>query len=192
MKKYRCPNCKQTFTGTPEKCPSCGVTLRYMQKEKPREVEEAAVMNNFSFNDPDVVKHEDKVIPVTSVESFEDPDGKQAEVKPPVPNNTFMPTGESYFDGKMIQRVGVFILWGFVMLITLGLAFPWAVCGLMRWDTKHTIIQGHRLKFTGKGIQLLGRFLLWILLTIFTLGIILLWVQIFLKQWKTKHIVFAD
>ena len=47
MKKYRCPNCKQTFTGTPEKCPSCGVSLRYMQKEKPREVEEATVMNNF-------------------------------------------------------------------------------------------------------------------------------------------------
>ena len=191
MKKYRCPNCKQTFTGTPEVCPSCGVKLRYMQKEKPREVEEATVMNNFSFNDPDVVKHEDKVVPVTSVESFDDADAKP-EVRPPVQNAVFKPTGESFFDGKLIQEIGVYLWWGFLTVITLGIISPWAFCGIVRWETKHTIIQGHRLKFTGKGIQLLGRFLLWALLTIFTLGIILLWVSIFIRQWTVKHIEFAD
>lgn len=192
MKKYRCPHCKQVFTGTPEVCPSCGVTLRYMQKEKPREVEEATVINNFSFNDPEVVKHEDKIVPVTSVESFEDPDVAK-EVKPQVTAPTqFMITGESFFDGRMIQRVGIHILWGLLFIITLGFAFPWCTCGIVRWETKHTVIQGHRLKFTGKGIQLLGRYLLWLLLIILTLGIILLWVQIFLKQWKVKHTIFVD
>lgn len=192
MKKYRCPHCKQVFTGTPEVCPSCGVTLRYTQKEKPREVEEATVINNFSFNDPEVVKHEDKVVPVTSVESFDDPEAPK-ETKPAVtPVKQMVPTGESFFDGKMIQRVGLHIWWGFIFIITVGFAFPWCVCAITRWETKHTVVQGHRLKFTGKGVQLFGRYLLWLLLTIFTLGIILLWVQIFIKQWKVKHIEFAD
>ena len=59
MKKYRCPNCKEVFMGTQEICPKCGVKLRYadQQKDKPV-VEEATTVSNFSFNDPDVVKHE--------------------------------------------------------------------------------------------------------------------------------------
>ena len=192
MKKYRCPNCKATFPGTPEKCPSCGVTLRYTQREKPREVEEATTINNFSFNDPDVVKHEDKVVPVTSVESFDDPEKEAPVIKPPVQQNKIVANGDSYFDGKMIQRVGIFIGYGLLFIITAGIAFPWAMCGITRWETKHTIIQGHRLKFTGKGIQLFGRFLLWLVLIILTVGIILLWIQIFIKQWKVKHTEFLD
>ena len=191
MKKYRCPHCKQVFTGTPEVCPNCGVTLRYTQKEKPREVEEATVINNFSFNDPDVVKHEDKIVPVTSVESFEDPEAPKEKNPQPVISNQLI-TGESFFDGRMIQRLGLYLLWGLLFIISLGFAFPWVTCAITRWETKHTIIQGHRLKFTGKGIQLLGRYLLWLLLTILTVGIILLWVPIFLKQWKVKHMIFAD
>ena len=192
MKKYRCPNCKATFPGTPETCPSCGVKLRYTQREKPREVEEATTINNFSFNDPDVVKHEDKVVPVTSVESFDDLEKEAPVIKPPVQQNKIVANGDSYFDGKMIQRVGIFIGYGLLFIITAGIAFPWAMCGITRWETKHTIIQGHRLKFTGKGIQLFGRFLLWLVLIILTVGIILLWIQIFIKQWKVKHTEFLD
>ena len=192
MKKYRCPNCKATFPGTPEMCPSCGVKLRYTQREKPREVEEATTINNFSFNDPDVVKHEDKVVPVTSVESFDDLEKEAPVIKPPVQQNKIVANGDSYFDGKMIQRVGIFIGYGLLFIITAGIAFPWAMCGITRWETKHTIIQGHRLKFTGKGIQLFGRFLLWLVLIILTVGIILLWIQIFIKQWKVKHTEFLD
>ena len=192
MKKYRCPHCKEVFTGTPDVCPKCGVKLRYADKEKPKEVVEATTINNFSFNDPDVVKHDDKVAPVTSADSIESMD--EPENRAPITQAAAqaLVNGESYFDGRMIQRVGIHLLWGFIFLITATLAFPWCVCAVTRWETKHTIIQGHRLKFTGKGIQLLGRFLLWLLLFILTVGIILLWVQIFLKQWKVKHTEFAD
>lgn len=193
MKKYRCPHCQQIFTGTPEKCPTCGVTLRYTNKEKPRKQEEATVMSNFSFNDPDVVKHDDKVLPVTSVESFDDPEAprKDGATRPKI-NPAMLATGDSFFDGRMIQRVGIHLLGLILFVITAGLGFPWATCMVYRWETNHTIVQGHRLKFTGKGIQLLGRFLLWLLLIVFTLGIILLWIQIFLKKWKVKHTIFAD
>lgn len=191
MKKYRCPNCKATFSGTPDKCPQCGVTLRYTGKEQqPKQEQEATTISNFSFNDPEVVKHEDKVVPVTSVESFEDPEATTGP-KPPV-QTQFMPNGDSFFDGHAFQRVGIILLSLLIFLISAGIAYPWAMCMKMRWETKHTVIQGHRLKFTGKGIQLFGRYLLWLLLTIFTVGIILFWVQIFLKQWKAKHTEFAD
>ena len=200
MKKYRCPNCKEVFVGAQEICPKCGVKLRYANKqndEKPVD-EEATTVSNFSFNDPEVVKHEEKFVPVTSIESLDGPEDKKnsndAQMAPltAVGPRKIEPQGESFFDGKMIQRFGIH-LWGLILfIITAGLAFPWVTCMIMRWETKHTVIQGHRLKFTGKGIQLLGRFLLWLLLIIFTLGIILLWIQIFLKRWKVSHTEFAD
>ena len=190
MKKYRCPNCKEILVGTPDKCPNCGVNLRYQQKEKPREVVEAKTINNFNFNDPDVVKHEDKFVPVTSVESFEDPEERKNAATPAPVNNKIRPEGDSFFDGRLIQRIGVYLLAFLLFIITIGIGFPWSYCKIIRWETKHTVIQGHRLKFDGKGSQLFGRYMLWLLLTILTLGIILLWVQIFLMQWKVKHIVF--
>ena len=74
MKKYRCPNCKEVFVGTQEVCPKCGVKLRYADKEKEKKpvVEEATTVSNFVFSDPDVVKHEEKFVPVTTLDS---PDG---------------------------------------------------------------------------------------------------------------------
>ena len=197
MKKYRCPNCKETFVGAQEICPNCGVPLRYANKEKekrPVEEEEATTVSNFVFSDPEVVKHEEKFVPVTTLDS---PDGpidknKDAIAAPLVRQQVIVPAGESYFDGKMIQRVGIRLLGLLLFAITATLGFPWIICMITRWETKHTVIQGHRLKFTGKGGQLLGRFLLWLLLIVLTAGIILLWIQIFLKRWKIKHTEFAD
>ena len=195
MKKYRCPHCKEEFLGAQEICPKCGVKLRYAnrQKEQHEEVEEATTIPNFVFSDPDVVKHEEKFVPVTTLDSPDGPEDKnEAQAAPLLMNQMPLVAGESFFDGKMIQRVGI-RLWGLILfLITGTLAFPWVVCMIAKWETKHTVIQGHRLKFTGKGIQLFGRFLLWILLIVLTVGIILLWIQIFLKKWKIRHTEFAD
>ena len=191
MKKYRCPKCQETFIGMKEVCPKCGTALHYHQKETVKE-EEATIVSNFNYNDPDVVKHDDKIVPVTSVESFDEPEERRDGQPQKIVENKIVPNGDSFFDGRMIQRVGIHLLGFLLFVVTAGIAFPWATCMVYRWETKHTIIQGHRLKFTGKGIQLFGRFWLWLLLTIFTLGIILLWVQIFLKQWKVKHTEFDN
>ena len=195
MKKYRCPHCKEVFIGAQEICPKCGVILHYPDKEREKRPveEEATTINNFSFNDPEVVKHEEKFVPVTTLDSPDGPqENNEAVPAPLVKQQEFKPMGESFYDGKMIQRIGIYLLGLLLFAITATLAFPWIVCMIMRWDTKHIVIQGHRLKFTGKGIQLLGRFLLWLLLIILTVGIIILWIQIFLKRWKVKHIEFAD
>ena len=58
---------------------------------------------------------------------------------------------------------------------------------MLRWETMHTIIDGHRLTFDGKAIQLFGSWIKWLLLTIITVGIYGLWLGIKMKQWKAYH-----
>ena len=61
---------------------------------------------------------------------------------------------------------------------------------ICRWETKHTVINGHRLKFDGTALQLFGNWIKWLLLTIITLGIYGFWVCIKIKKWTTKHTHF--
>jgi len=99
---------------------------------------------------------------------------------------------ESYFDGGMLQLVGWCILGFLITIITFGICAPWALCMVFNWETKHTVVEGRRLKFTGTAIGLFGNWIKWLLLTIITLGIYSFWLAIALKKWKTKNTVFAD
>ena len=101
-------------------------------------------------------------------------------------------TEKSYFDGGLLQLIGWQILGGLVTALTLGICYPWAICMIYRWEAKHTVINGRRLKFNGTAMQLFGNWIKWLLLTIITLGIYSFWLNIKLIQWKTKHTVFAD
>ena len=98
----------------------------------------------------------------------------------------------SYFDGGLLQYLGWSLLCGFICFISLGIAAPWGMCLLYNWETKHTVINGHRLRFTGTGAQLWGNWIKWFLLTLITLGIYSFWLNIKLKQWVVKHTEFAD
>ena len=60
------------------------------------------------------------------------------------------------------------------------------------WETKHTVIEGRRLRFDGTAMQLFGSWIKWLLLCFITLGIYSFWVGIALKKWKVKHTFFAD
>ena len=101
-------------------------------------------------------------------------------------------TEKSYFDGGLLQLIGWQILGGLITALTLGICYPWAICMLYRWETKHTVINGRRLKFNGTAMQLFGNWIKWLLLTIITLGIYGFWLNIKLKQWKVKHTEFAE
>lgn len=102
------------------------------------------------------------------------------------------PAQESYFDGGLLQLIGWTILGALVTILTLGICFPWAYCMIYRWEAKHTVINGHRLRFNGTALQLFGNWIKWFLLTIITLGIYGLWVGIKLKKWITKHTEFEN
>ena len=101
-------------------------------------------------------------------------------------------TEKSYFDGGLLQLIGWQILGGLVTVLTLGICYPWAICMIYRWEAKHTVINGRRLRFDGTAVQLFGSWIKWLCLTIITLGIYGFWLNIKLIQWKTKHTVFAD
>ena len=72
-----------------------------------------------------------------------------------------------------------------VLLVLLGLA--WAAIRFMKWEAKHTIISGNRVKFKANAFQLLGNCLKWTFLTIITVGIFLIWLPIKFRKWKVKH-----
>ena len=111
---------------------------------------------------------------------------------PTVNINVTSVSGESRFDGGLLQLVGWTLLELLITVCTLGICLPWAYCMVYRWEAKHTVINGHRLAFDGTAMQLFGKWLLWLLLTIVTVGIYSFWVNIKLKKWKVQHTRFAD
>ncbi len=191
MKKYRCPKCGETYEGELEKCPKCQTTMHYRKKIEEKSEDEAKIVERFNFDDPDVVKHPDKVPETILIEDeMDDEEFKKASKQQY--SDGIVPNGESFFDGTFFGLLGMIILVGLITTFSLGIAVPWAVCLFYSWEAKHTYVQGHRLKFDGKGSQLIGRWLLWMLLTILTVGIFSLWIPIFFKKWKARHIMFAD
>ncbi len=96
----------------------------------------------------------------------------------------------SYFDGGLFEYLGWMILGTIITVITLGLAYPWAVCMIYGWKINHTVVEGKRLKFIGTGWSLFGNWIKWFLLTIITFGIYSFWLFISLEKWKTENTIF--
>ncbi len=93
----------------------------------------------------------------------------------------------SYFDGRLIQLIGYKLLGALLTAITLGIAYPWAMCMVKRWEVVHTVVDGKRLAFNGNGGQLFVKYILWWLLSIVTLGIYSFWLGINITKWVTSH-----
>lgn len=98
--------------------------------------------------------------------------------------------GNSYFDGGLLQFIGVTLLGLLVTVCTLGICYPWAINITYKWKIEHTVINGKRLKFSGTAVGLFGNWIKWWLLTIITLGIYSFWLFIALEKWKAKHTSF--
>ena len=98
---------------------------------------------------------------------------------------------DSYFDGGLLQLIGWGILGVLVTVCTLGICYPWAICMILRWETKHTVVDGRRLYFDGSVLQLFGNWIKWFLLCIITLGIYSFWLKIEMKKWEVKHTHFS-
>lgn len=97
----------------------------------------------------------------------------------------------SYFDGGLLQLIGYRLLGGIIVFFTLGICTPFAICLVYNWETKHTVIEGRRLRFDGTAIGLFGSWIKWFLLIFITFGIYGFWVSIAIKKWKTKHTFFV-
>ena len=94
---------------------------------------------------------------------------------------------ESKFTGGLLGLIGISLLQLIIIIFTLTLGTPWAICVGQRWRAKHTILDGHQTYFDGTGFQLIGNYIIWTLLTIITLGIFGLWLPLKMQNWITKH-----
>ena len=94
---------------------------------------------------------------------------------------------ESKFTGGLLGMIGIGLLQGIIIIFTLGIGAPWAICLKESWYVEHRIIDGHQLTFDGTGGQLFGNYIKWFLLTIITFGIYSFWLSIKMEQWITKH-----
>lgn len=101
---------------------------------------------------------------------------------------------DSYFDGKLIQLLGINLFTYFLTLISFGLLFPFAHCYKQKWIAKHTVINCKKIVFNGKALSLIGHYLLWYLLSIITVGIYGLWLPMKVYGWQVKntHIKLKD
>ena len=96
----------------------------------------------------------------------------------------------SYFDGSLFSLIVLRIICYVLTVATLGLAFPFCVVALYRWEISHSVIDGRRLQFDGHAMGLLGQWIKWLVLIIITFGIYSFWVGIALRKWKVSHTHF--
>ena len=94
---------------------------------------------------------------------------------------------ESKFTGGLLGLIIVSIAQFLIVLFTLGLGTPWAVCMKESWVASNTKIDGRQVIFDGNGLQLFGNYIKWFLLTIITLGIYGLWLSLKMKAWVVSH-----
>lgn len=94
---------------------------------------------------------------------------------------------ESKFTGGLLGLIGISLLQGLLISITLGFGAPWAICMKEKWVAEHTIIDGKRLTFDGTGGQLFGNWIKWFLLMVVTCGIYSFWVTPRLYNWIASH-----
>ena len=180
----RCPKCGNELTRS-QKNPEFG--LCYNCKLKFRWKEE------ISLPEPEVSVNERQLYTTPQIHVEQ-----HVTTPAPVQNHYYNTTiaqdhsEESYFDGGLLQLIGWKLLGSLITAATFGICYPWACCMIYDWETKHTVVNGHRLKFTGTAMQLFGLWIKWWLFCLVTCGIYGFWVAIDLKKWKTKHTEFAD
>lgn len=182
--KFKCPVCGEVFEGRKERCPYCNSKFRYPnQNVTPL----AVVVKSTPRPEPEPEQMEvDEFGRLTKVEAPVKQESKKAETKQA---STVNPEDESYFDGYTIQLIGLSLLGFLLTVVTLGICFPLAYGNILRWEAKHTVVNGYRLTFNGSPGSLIPRWLLWMFLTIITATIFALFIPVRLQKWKAKRLV---
>lgn len=106
--------------------------------------------------------------------------------EPIIPNQT-----TSYFDGNSFEFLGYGLLGGLLLCVTCGIAYPWVMCMIQKWDTKHQVINGRRLVFSGSGLGFLGEYIIIALLSLITCGIYAPWGTVRMNKYIIKNTDFC-
>lgn len=99
---------------------------------------------------------------------------------------------ESYFDGGSFAYFGYGLLSGLLLLVTCGLAYPWVMAMLQKWDTKHQVINLRRLAFSGSGLGFLGEYIIIFLLSLITCGFYGPWGIVRMNKYIVRNTDFIN
>lgn len=91
------------------------------------------------------------------------------------------------FSGGALSYIGMQVLAALVIIVTLGICYPWAVVMQYRWKANHTTVNGAQMRFTGSAADLFGHWIVWFLLSIVTVGIYSFWVVPRMTKWIVEH-----
>lgn len=97
------------------------------------------------------------------------------------------PFGSGDFDGNSFQYFGYGLLQLLLLLITCGLAAPWTITMIQKWEMRHSIIFGDRLRYDGSALGLLGQYIIIALLCVITLGIYYPWGAVRINKYIYSH-----
>ncbi|SFB81769.1 DUF898 family protein [Butyrivibrio sp. YAB3001] len=91
------------------------------------------------------------------------------------------------FDGNSFQYFGYGLLQLLLLVITCGLAAPWTITMIQKWEMKHTSIGADRLKYEGSALGLLGQYIIIFILSVITCGIYSPWGTVRLNKYIYSH-----
>lgn len=131
-----------------------------------------------------VVAHICKIL--TNAYSEEEITRRVIEYRKRVPVKEF--STRSYFSGDVLETYFVRGLTLLATIFSLGIAYPFVLCWKLRYESRHSIINGRRLAFDGNARELFGQYMIWWLLSVATLGIYgLLFLPLHINRWATSH-----
>ena len=202
MIRYRCPKCGDVFEGRLSECPNCHAKFRFRdlnekkeeesKKEEPVEEVKAESEKAPEAPAPEEKKEEVNEEPAPAMEVAKVEEVAETEVVDQKPDVSALVQGASYFDGKTIQLIGTYLKGILLAIVTLGIlscAIPYF---LMKWEIKHTVVDGHRLVFKGKLGKYFWKTLGYGLLTIITLGVYAPFAAFKLTKWKQENTFVSD
>lgn len=88
------------------------------------------------------------------------------------------------------EKFNFMLLLGVVVIALFAMiGLSWALVIFMKWDIRHQVICGQRLKFQANTFILFFTMLKWVFLTVITVGIYGLWILVKFRKWQAAHIV---
>ena len=97
------------------------------------------------------------------------------------------PVGSGAFDGNSFQYFGYSLLEILLLILTVGLAAPWTMTMIQKWEIKHSVILTDRFKYEGTALGILGQYIIVLLLCIVTLGLYYPWGIVQLNKYVYSH-----
>jgi len=99
---------------------------------------------------------------------------------------------ESYFDGTSFELLGYSILGGILLTVTCGIAYPWVMAMIQKWDASHQVVNRRRMAFSGTGLGFLGEFILIAIFTAITCGIYAPWGVVRMNKYIIRNTDFIN